>query len=537
MIQHVKDYLLYEPPLYGGMSVVYKGYNGIDCHAFKSIRPDVDAAEIEKYSTLLRNEARMLQCLEGCPEIVRPIDVFTHTDEEGRQWPMLEMEWLEGADLQRIVHHMGMPLSEFELRRIIQAVIHIMKFAHKQGVLHLDLKPANLFLAEDGILHLVDFGIARLQDEMYASKADETVAPIMPAAGASFATRAYAAPEQLIGASLTPSTDVYAFGRTLQFLATGSESPSAIIKIDWLADFVALCTRLVPRSRPSSFSDVENAFREAAPTQLHCTCCGAPCEEYDCLCGTCGALLRLNLTFRKILDEDAMGLPSGTPTKETNEADWEWVARVIKGNVHSDVEPEVEAGFAPESSEPKSDSSGSSPAFENGFGEIRLCPQCHNVCDMQDAFCIHCGTSLMGMAASLDDMTSPLNEEGGNASHEVCQPYHEEDEDKNLSGHVHSETAEAESDVEHSEPESDSTPEYEFKPKLLCPQCHKVCDGQDAFCIHCGTSLMGLAANLDDMTSPLNEEGEVPSKRLCPQCGKECDEQDVFCIHCGNKLS
>lgn len=85
-------------------------------------------------------------------------------------------------------------------------------FAHRNLVVHRDLKPSNIFVREDGVLKLLDFGIARLLDDNDGEPTRTEARRLTPA---------YAAPEQIHGQTITSATDVFALGVVLHELLTG----------------------------------------------------------------------------------------------------------------------------------------------------------------------------------------------------------------------------------------------------------------------------------------------------------------------------
>jgi serine/threonine-protein kinase len=90
--------------------------------------------------------------------------------------------------------------------------------AHAKGIIHRDLKPANLFLTEDGLVKILDFGLARMADAVVAS--DETVT-LDTKPGTILGTTPYMSPEQVRGEVVDERTDVFAFGCVLYEMLTG----------------------------------------------------------------------------------------------------------------------------------------------------------------------------------------------------------------------------------------------------------------------------------------------------------------------------
>jgi predicted Ser/Thr protein kinase len=134
------------------------------------------------------------------------VPVYAVGEEAGR--PYLAMKWLSGPSLDAV----DAPLPPREVARLGAAVARGLHEAHRAGVVHRDVKPANVLL-DDGEPVLVDFGLARAEEDVRATRA-----------GAVPGTPAYLAPELLAGESATADArcDVYGLGATLFELATGA---------------------------------------------------------------------------------------------------------------------------------------------------------------------------------------------------------------------------------------------------------------------------------------------------------------------------
>jgi serine/threonine protein kinase len=157
------------------------------------------------------------------PHIVR---IHDRGEYEGQFW--LSMDYVAGTDAARSVREGfpgGMPLAE--ALPIISAVASALDFAHQRGLLHRDVKPANILLAQDdgppqGV-YLADFGIARRIDDAIS----------LTATNVTVGTVDYAAPEQLKGESVDGRADQYALACTAFHLLTGTppygDSNSAVV--------------------------------------------------------------------------------------------------------------------------------------------------------------------------------------------------------------------------------------------------------------------------------------------------------------------
>lgn len=124
---------------------------------------------------------------------------------DGRM-PYVVSEFIDGPSLQQRVDSGG-PLRDGELERLAVGTATALAAVHAAGIVHRDFKPANVLLGPDGP-RVVDFGIAR-----HGASDTITAGPV--------GTPAYLAPEQIAGEPATPACDVFAWGATIVFAATG----------------------------------------------------------------------------------------------------------------------------------------------------------------------------------------------------------------------------------------------------------------------------------------------------------------------------
>ncbi|TPV94261.1 MAG: serine/threonine protein kinase [Myxococcales bacterium FL481] len=128
------------------------------------------------------------------------------------------MEYLEGEDLDRLLERQGR-LPWPRVRTIVQQVMRALEAAHRRGIVHRDMKPANCFMVRrsDGVdqVKVFDFGIAKVKD-LHAEGTGG-----LTQTGAIFGTAKYMAPEQARGDKIDARTDVYALGVMMFELVTG----------------------------------------------------------------------------------------------------------------------------------------------------------------------------------------------------------------------------------------------------------------------------------------------------------------------------
>jgi len=190
----------------GGMGQVYRAYHpSLERHvAVKVIRTEAarDQGTVERF----RREAKVVAALRH-PGIVQVHDF----DVDGGTLYMV-MEYVEGESLKErlsSLHARGRRLPLEEALALFRAITEAVAYAHQRGVVHRDLKPGNILLLKEGRPVLADFGLSSL----LAGERD--------ALTGIQGTPLYMAPEQCLGTSPTPRSDVYSLGVMLYELTTG----------------------------------------------------------------------------------------------------------------------------------------------------------------------------------------------------------------------------------------------------------------------------------------------------------------------------
>lgn len=178
----------------GAMGTVYKGFDRRLARfvAIKALFPQfIDDAE--KAARFLK-EARALAQIPH-PNIVQVHDLY----EEGGV-PYIVMEYLDGRNLKQL-RDAGVRFSLAQTLNILSQVAHGLDYAHQNGVIHRDVKPANLIITRSGAVKIVDFGIARLAESTIHTREGITVG-----------TLAYMSPEQARGEPVDARADQYSLG-------------------------------------------------------------------------------------------------------------------------------------------------------------------------------------------------------------------------------------------------------------------------------------------------------------------------------------
>jgi Tol biopolymer transport system component/predicted Ser/Thr protein kinase len=203
----------------GGMGEVYKAR---DTRLDRTVAIKVLPAHLAENPDLrarLEREARALSSLSH-PHICALYDIG---QQDGVDF--IVMEHLEGETLATRLERGPVPVGE--ALRIGMEVAEALDKAHRQGVIHRDLKPGNIMLTKSGA-KLVDFGLARADGVAGDGTASETAMPTMnqplTAQGTILGTFQYMAPEQLEGREADARTDIFALGAVLHEMATGQKA-------------------------------------------------------------------------------------------------------------------------------------------------------------------------------------------------------------------------------------------------------------------------------------------------------------------------
>src|SRR5262245_13804324 len=208
-------YRLLEQVGMGGMATVYKAYHAaMDRYVAIKVLPR-HLARDASFLARFEREARTIARLEH--RYILP--VYDVAQDDGI--PYLVMRYTDGGDLSRLI--VGGQLSIKRAIEIISQVAEALAYAHRQGVIHRDVKPANVLISREGDALLADFGIAKIYEETLQLTGE----------GGIIGTPAYMAPEQLQGKAIDARADIYALGVVLYQALTGecpfvAETPLAV---------------------------------------------------------------------------------------------------------------------------------------------------------------------------------------------------------------------------------------------------------------------------------------------------------------------
>jgi eukaryotic-like serine/threonine-protein kinase len=262
----------------GGMGQVFRARDTkLNREVALKVLPEVFANDPERLARFTR-EAQTLASLN------HPNIGHIHGLEESGGVRALVMELVEGEDLSQRIARSPIPLDEAV--PIAKQITEAVGAAHEQGIVHRDLKQANIKVRDDGTVKVLDFGLAKLTEATASSDGSLTMSPTLAPhatmAGIILGTAAYMSPEQARGKVVDKRADIWAFGCVLFEMVTGrrafggddvTETLAAIVRDQPdlsqapapLRRLLARCFEKDPRRRLRDINDVWALLDDHAP--------------------------------------------------------------------------------------------------------------------------------------------------------------------------------------------------------------------------------------------------------------------------------
>ncbi len=187
----------------GGMAEVWYAENNLGKPAAVKIMLKKFIGEHQVVSRFETEAKAMVQL--NHPNIRQVFDLGEH-----EQRPFIVMEYLDGEDLSELIKHNKKP-TESQLQLWWQQCTDALEFTHNKGIIHRDIKPSNLFLTKEGTIKILDFGIAKVKQEISITGTGQALGTIL-----------YMSPEQIIDPKrVTKATDYYSLAVSFVHLISG----------------------------------------------------------------------------------------------------------------------------------------------------------------------------------------------------------------------------------------------------------------------------------------------------------------------------
>ncbi len=277
----VSHYQIVEKLGAGGMGVVYKARDlHLDRFVAIKVLPPGKVSDPDRNRRFVQ-EAKAASALNH-PSIITVHDIASEAGQD-----FIVMEYIEGKALDQLIGRKGLKITE-ALGYAVQIADGLAK-AHAAGIVHRDLKPSNIMVRDDGVVKILDFGLAKLTDTLSADEFAST----QTAGGAEkphteegtiVGTVAYMSPEQAEGSKVDARSDIFSFGSVLYEMLTGrqafrrdsklatmtaikSEDPTPASEIvaalpPQVEEALARCLRKNPQRRWQSASDLKVVLQD-----------------------------------------------------------------------------------------------------------------------------------------------------------------------------------------------------------------------------------------------------------------------------------
>jgi len=338
-LSHIGRYALKRQLGEGGLGAVYEAWDPLLSRAVavKTLQFDVDARARVSLDGLFLNEARAAAGLS------HKYIVTIHDAGLSAHGVYIAMERLYGRDLQQALAQGWRPTMAQSVQ-LVRRIAEALSYAHARGVVHCDIKPANIFLTRRARPKVLDFGIARVTHGSSLKVLEGTVA----------GSPRYRAPEQLSGGSIDARTDLFSLGAVLYELLCGEKA----FEGGTLADI----NQAVLDSRPRLVHEVRPAVPEELSRIVARMMAREPVERYATAADVVSALRRW-AELQPAEKPAASGLrtAAGSPAKAARRRLWA-VAALLLAAAGAVVFGLVERGGAQRTDNAAATESSSPPA-------------------------------------------------------------------------------------------------------------------------------------------------------------------------------
>jgi serine/threonine protein kinase/WD40 repeat protein len=291
----ISHYRILEKLGSGGMGVVYKAEDTKlgRMVALKVLPPERVADPNRK--------RRFVQEARAASALNHPNIIVIHDIDEVEGVHYIAMEHVEGKTLDRLIAWHGLRVNE-ALKYAVQMAAALAK-AHSAGIVHRDLKPTNVMVTDDGLVKVLDFGLAKLTEAAPTGDA-ETAVTLEPTTeeGMIVGTVGYMSPEQAEGKAVDARSDIFSFGSVLYEMLTGQRAFQGETKVSTIAAIL--------REEPKPLSQVvEGLPREVERLVKRCLR-KDPAHRFQ-------HMDDLKVALEELKEESDSGELAATPTAET----------------------------------------------------------------------------------------------------------------------------------------------------------------------------------------------------------------------------
>ena len=276
----LRQYVIADKLGEGGMGVVWKAHDTtLDRDVALKILPAESAANEIRRERFFR-EARAASALNH-PNIVTIYEINSDGDVD-----FIAMELVEGETLSARLARGAMPIGA--ALDVARQTADALARAHKAGIVHRDLKPGNVMINHDGLVKVLDFGLAKVDlRSANDEQTGEETRLALTRAGTAIGTLGYMSPEQAIGDAVDTRSDVFSFGVVLYLMLTGAlpfegDTNAALLRAlhfgepkdlasarsdvpAWLASVVRKALANEPKDRFQHMGEVAAALRQPPP--------------------------------------------------------------------------------------------------------------------------------------------------------------------------------------------------------------------------------------------------------------------------------
>ena len=301
----------------GGMGAVYEGYDpALDRQvAIKTLTADVIADRDSR--SRFEREAKAAAKLQHA----NIVTVYELGNFGGTENPYIVMEYLEGTDVSTLIGHHGMPIAD-ALDITIQ-LCRALDFAHQNGVVHRDVKPANLRYLDNGQIKIMDFGIARVEGGHQITKS-----------GVMIGTLHYMSPEQIRGQKLDGRTDIFSAGCILYELLTGERPFPGESATSVLYNIVNENPAPIVKKNPDLPMEVQDVLDRAMAKD--------PADRYATAGKMAHELEKILTVYRKTLPRTTQAVQKSLDELESLQRDAKWKELVSKARAMVDKYPQLD---------------------------------------------------------------------------------------------------------------------------------------------------------------------------------------------------